>query len=128
MPCLYVYNKIDSISLEEVNRLAHEPNSVVISCEMNLNLDYLLEMIWEHLDLVKVYTKKRGDHPDLSDPVCLRKGASIEAVCNTIHRSLVPNFKYAVVWGKSSRFSPHAQKVSLNHQVQVEDVVSIFTR
>jgi hypothetical protein len=26
--------------------------------------------------------------------------------------------------GKSSRFSPHAQKVSLGHQVQDEDVVS----
>jgi hypothetical protein len=26
--------------------------------------------------------------------------------------------------GKSSKFSPHAQKVSLNHPVQDEDVVS----
>ena len=35
-------------------------------------------MIWEKLGLVKVYTKKRGAHPDLSDPICLRKGATIE--------------------------------------------------
>jgi len=128
LPCLYVYNKIDSISLEEVNRLAHLEHCVVISCEMDLNLDYLLEMIWEYLNLVKIYTKKRGFHPDLSDPVCLRKGATIEVVCNSIHRSLAPNFKYALVWGKSSRFAPHAQKVSLNHAVQDEDVVSIFTK
>ncbi|KAG8906823.1 Developmentally-regulated GTP-binding protein 2 [Tulasnella sp. 403] len=128
VPCLYVYNKIDSISLEEVNRLAHQENTVVISCELNLNLDYLLDQIWEHLSLVKVYTKKRGVHPDLTDPVCLRKGATIETVCNSIHRTLAPNFKYALVWGKSSRFAPHAQKVSLNHTVQDEDVVSIFTK
>ncbi|XP_075850181.1 developmentally-regulated GTP-binding protein 2 isoform X3 [Microcebus murinus] len=31
MPCLYVYNKIDQISMEEVDRLARKPNSVVIS-------------------------------------------------------------------------------------------------
>ncbi|XP_073217919.1 developmentally-regulated GTP-binding protein 2 isoform X2 [Lepidochelys kempii] len=30
MPCLYVYNKIDQISMEEVDRLARRPNSVVI--------------------------------------------------------------------------------------------------
>ncbi|EEB92000.1 hypothetical protein MPER_09553, partial [Moniliophthora perniciosa FA553] len=36
IPCLYVYNKIDSISLEQVDKLAHTPNTVVISCEMDL--------------------------------------------------------------------------------------------
>ncbi|MBW00053.1 Developmentally-regulated GTP-binding protein 2, partial [Eschrichtius robustus] len=30
MPCLYVYNKIDQISMEEVDRLARKPDSVVI--------------------------------------------------------------------------------------------------
>ena len=44
------------------------------------SLDYLIDCIWEELDLVKVYTKKRGAHPDLTDPICLRKGATIE-VC-----------------------------------------------
>jgi len=128
IPCLYVYNKIDAISLEQLNKLAREPHSVVISCEMGLNLDYLIERIWAELDLVKVYTKKRGVHPDLADPVCLRKGATIEVVCNGIHRSLATNFRYALVWGKSSKFSPHAQKVGLTHLVQDEDVVSIFTK
>jgi uncharacterized protein len=30
--CVYVYNKIDSISMEEVNDIARQPNNVVISC------------------------------------------------------------------------------------------------
>ena len=30
LPCLYVYNKIDQIPLEEVDRLARQPNSCVI--------------------------------------------------------------------------------------------------
>lgn len=34
--------------------------------------------MWDKLQLVKVYTKKRGEHPDLTDPICLRKGATIE--------------------------------------------------
>ncbi|THH11772.1 hypothetical protein EW145_g440 [Phellinidium pouzarii] len=98
IPCLYVYNKIDSISLEQIDKLAREDHTVVISCEMDLNLDFLLERIWEDLDLVKVYTKKRGAHPDLTDPICLRKGATIENVCHGIHRSLAANFRYGLIW------------------------------
>ncbi|TFK57637.1 developmentally regulated GTP-binding protein [Heliocybe sulcata] len=128
VPCLYVYNKIDAISLERMDQLAREDHTVVISCEQGLNLDYLIERIWADLSLVRVYTKKRGVHPDLDDPVCLRQGATIEDVCNGIHRSLVANFRYAMVWGKSSKFSPHAQKVSLAHLVADEDVVSVFTK
>lgn len=41
------------------------PHHVVISCEMNLNMDYLLEKVWEYLALVRVYTKKPGNAPDL---------------------------------------------------------------
>ncbi|CAA7259958.1 unnamed protein product [Cyclocybe aegerita] len=96
MPCLYVYNKVDAISLEQVDKIARQPHSLVISCEMDLNLDYLIDRIWEELRLVKIYTKKRGVHPDLDDPVCLRKGATIEDVCNGIHRSLADNFKYGL--------------------------------
>ncbi|XP_021784494.1 developmentally-regulated GTP-binding protein 2 isoform X4 [Papio anubis] len=80
MPCLYVYNKIDQISMEEVDRLARKPNSVVISCGMKLNLDYLLEMLWEYLALTCIYTKKRGQRPDFTDAIILRKGASVEHV------------------------------------------------
>lgn len=44
-------------------------------------------------DGYRVYTKKRGDQPDLSDPICLRQGATIETVCHGIHRSLASHFK-----------------------------------
>ncbi|KAJ9124323.1 Developmentally-regulated GTP-binding protein 2 [Naganishia vaughanmartiniae] len=130
IPCLYVFNKIDSVSLEEVERLSmeNEGRNVMISCELDLGLDILLERIWEELRLVKVYTKRRGALPDLSDPICLRPGATIETVCHSIHRGLASHFKYALVWGKSSKFSPQPQKVGITHAVTDEDVVSIFTK
>jgi ribosome-interacting GTPase 1 len=56
-----VYNKIDQLSIEEVDKLARRPHSVVISAGMQLNLtDGLLPAIWGYLDLVRVYTKRRG--------------------------------------------------------------------
>ena len=58
------YNKVDTVSLEEVDRLARLPYSVVISCELELNFDTLLYLIWEYLSLLRVYTKKRGGRMD----------------------------------------------------------------
>ena len=53
MPCLYVYNKIDQISLEEVNRIARQPDSVVVSCNLKLNFSGLLDALWECLSLIR---------------------------------------------------------------------------
>ena len=36
--CLYVYNKIDVMSIEEVDEVARRPHAVPISCSMNLGL------------------------------------------------------------------------------------------
>lgn len=122
--CLYVYNKIDTITIEEVDRLAREPDSVVISCEWKLNLDFLVDQIWEYLDLIRVYTKKRGEQPDFTEPCILRRGSTIQDMCDYIHRDMKKGFKYAMVWGKSSKHSP--QRVGISHQIADEDVVQIF--
>ncbi|KAG8834626.1 Developmentally-regulated GTP-binding protein 2 [Serendipita sp. 400] len=122
VPCLYVFNKIDAISLEQVDKLARQDHSMVISCEVGLNLDQLVEKIWDSIGLVKVYTKKRGQHPDLKDPICMRKGATIEDVCLGIHRSLVPNFKYALVWVCLSQ-SPRNGK---NIECALGKIIQIF--
>ena len=98
LQCLYVYNKIDQISLEEVNRIARQPHSVVVSCNMHLNLDYLLETLWEYLSFIRVYTKKPGQPPDFNDCLILRRGVNVEHVCHSIHRTLAAVVKYALVW------------------------------
>ena len=56
--CLYVYNKIDVCSIEEIDDIARRPNSIPASAGMNLNMDGLLSAIWEKMGLVRVYTKK----------------------------------------------------------------------
>lgn len=43
--CLYVYNKVDMISIEDMDKLAREPNSIVVSVHMKLNLAALLVRI-----------------------------------------------------------------------------------
>jgi hypothetical protein len=53
MRCLYVYNKIDTITIEEVDRIAHQEDSVVLSCTSALNIEFVKEMIWVR-DLVSL--------------------------------------------------------------------------
>lgn len=72
--------------------------SFFVSCNMKLNLDFLLETLWEYLSLIRVYTKKPGQPPDFVQGLILRKGVTVEHVCHAIHRTLAQQFKYALVW------------------------------
>ncbi|KAJ3120306.1 Developmentally-regulated GTP-binding protein 2 [Nowakowskiella sp. JEL0407] len=124
--CLYCYNKIDQISIEEVDRLAREPNTVVVSCESDLNIDYLIDQIWRQLSLIRVYTKKRGEFPDFDGGLILPANQTVEQVCKAIHRSLVDDFSYALVWGVSTKHNP--QRVGLSHIVEDEDVIQVVKK
>lgn len=124
--CLYVYNKIDIVSLEECDRLARQPNTVVMSCEMDLGVEDLKEEIWRQLGLIRLFTKRRGIQPDFNDPMVVRADSTIQTVCDSIHREMKNQFKAALVWGSSAKHSP--QKCGLNHPVHDEDVVQIITK
>jgi ribosome-interacting GTPase 1 len=45
--CIYVFNKIDTISIEEVNEISVNPLNACISVTMQLGLDILLQKIWK---------------------------------------------------------------------------------
>ena len=55
---LYVYNKIDSVSLDFLDRLAREPDTVVMSCELDLGIQDVVERCWHELQLLRIYTKR----------------------------------------------------------------------
>lgn len=75
IPVIYALNKIDAISIEELDLLYRIPNACPISSEHGWNIDELLELMWEKLDLRRVYTKPKGKSPDYSSPVVLRRTA-----------------------------------------------------
>lgn len=130
--CLYVYNKIDMLTLAEVRQLASEPYTVVISCNNRWNLDGLVDDIWTQLGLVRIFTKKRGDIPDFSDPVVMtsqRGRVTIENVVSKIHRSLLAEFDRAYVWGTSvKKQSTYPMVCGLDHELEDEDVVQVIKR
>ncbi|GJN33174.1 hypothetical protein PR202_gb21741 [Eleusine coracana subsp. coracana] len=127
MPCIYVVNKIDQITLEELEILDKLPHYCPISAHLEWNLDGLLEKVWEYLDLVRIYTKPKGLNPDYEDPVIVSsKKKTVEDFCNRIHKDMVKQFKYALVWGSSVKHKP--QRVGKEHELEDEDVVQIIKK
>ncbi|CAD8152614.1 unnamed protein product [Paramecium octaurelia] len=127
IPCLYVMNKIDDITLEELNVLDKIPHYVPISAFLEWNLDELVERIWDYLDLIRIYTKPKGLEPDYNAPVILqRKFSTITDFCNKLHKSMIKDFRYALVWGASVKYNP--QKVGKDHQLLDEDIVQIVKK
>lgn len=127
IPAIYVLNKIDSFSIEELDLLYRIPNAIPISSGNEWNLDELLELMWERLNLVRVYTKPKGKLPDFNEPIVLRSNAcTVEDFCNQIHKSLVADFKNAIVYGSSVKHQP--QYVGLSHELKDEDVVTILKK
>lgn len=127
IPALYVINKIDQITIEELDLLDQIPNYVLVSAHKMWNMDELLERIWEKLDLLKVFTKPKGQVPDYEAPVILPRSKNrVEDFCNKIHRALLKDFKYAIVWGSSVKHQP--MKVGKEHVLNDEDVIQIVKK
>ena len=88
----------------QVDELARKPDSIVISIYMNLNLDYLLQKMWEYMGLIRIYTKRRAQPPDLSAPIVLsseRHGLTVEAASGSISKvffSTITNYKYVCMY------------------------------
>jgi ribosome-interacting GTPase 1 len=83
--------------------------------------------MWQYLDLVRIYTKPKGQLPDYEQPVVLTSDrSSIEGFCNAIHKGIMSNFKHAMVWGSSVKH--HPQRVGKEHILADEDVVQIIKK
>ncbi|KAJ2155993.1 GTP-binding protein rbg1 [Coemansia sp. RSA 552] len=127
IPAVYVLNKIDQISIEELDLIYKIPHAVPVSAHHEWNFDELLEKMWAYLNLVRIYTKPRGQMPDYSAPVVLKRDrASILDFCNAIHRGILKEFSHGLVWGSSVKHNP--QKVGKEHVLLDEDVVSIVKK
>lgn len=127
IPCLYVLNKIDDITIEELELLSQVPHYVPVSARHEWNFDALLEKIWSYLDMIRVYTKPRGQQVDFDDPMVLpRNRRSVEEFCRRIHKSIMGSFKHALVWGQSVKHQP--QRVGKDHLLEDEDVIQIVKK
>lgn len=127
IPALYVVNMIDKISMEELELYHRMDRFVPICVKLEWNIDGLLQNVWDDLKLVRIYTKPKGVSViDFEEPVILKndeRQRTVAAFCRRIHKTLVNELKFALVWGQSTKFNP--QKCGKDHILCDEDVIQL---
>lgn len=127
MPAITVLNKEDLVSNQELEKLKKQLNvDITVSGEKFTHIDELKEMIFQKLELIRLYLKEPGKSADLNEPLIMYKGCAVKNVCEKLHRDFVSKFKFCRVWGKSAKFP--GQKLAINHVLKDDDVLELHIR
>ena len=79
-------------------------------------------VIFDLMEIIRVYSKEPGKKPDMEKPFTLTRGSTVLDLCKDIHKEFLTNLKYAKVWG-SAKFD--GQKVQRDYVLQDKDIVEI---
>jgi uncharacterized protein len=131
LPSLIVLNKIDLVNAGFVQEIKskivginnNNNRFIAVSAESGININVLKEVIYQRLGFIRLYMRPKGGETDFKEPLIIKSGATVQDVCNKIHRNMAKNFRYGLVWGKSAKFA--GQKVGLDHKLADEDVLTI---
>jgi ribosome-interacting GTPase 1 len=128
LPTLVVANKAD-LSADEGAELdafreltGSRYPATATSATTGQGLAELGRWLFDHLGVVRVYTKTPGKPPAKEHPFTLRRGQTVEDVARLVHKDIAQSLKYARVWGKSGFDGQH---VGRDHRVEDADVVEL---
>jgi len=129
VPAILAVNKIDLVNgetLKVYEKKLSSWNPIFISAKEGLGIEELKDSIFKASGLIRVYLKPKSGKIDFDAPLILKRGATVEDICNALHRDFVKKFRYAMIWGKSVKFP--GQHVGLEHAVEDGDIVRLVIR
>jgi hypothetical protein len=127
LPAVVAVSKSDLLSEEEIEKINKEVNpDLFISAQENININELKELIFKRLNLMRLYLKEIGKDADMVEPLIIKKGSTIRNVCDKLHKDFVTKFKFARVWGPSSKFP--GQKFAIEHVLKDTDILEIHLK
>jgi ribosome-interacting GTPase 1 len=92
------------------------------SAKEGMNVEELKGEVYQILGIIRVYTKAPGGDPDLSEPIVLKRGSTVEDVAFSIHKDFVRKLRYARIWG-SGKFD--GQMVKRDYPLSEGDVIEL---
>ena len=130
-PAVIVANKLDlkgaQANLRHLKTFVNGKLPIVaMSCEHKTGIEELGKALFESLSIIRIYTKEPGNRVHSDHPFALRKGATVNELAKNIHKELLSNFMFAMVWAKRLPFSP--KKVGLNFVLDDCDIIEIHAR
>ncbi|MGI6130747.1 MAG: GTPase [Bacillota bacterium] len=97
---------------------------VTVSAESREGLEELPRILFDMLDIIRLYSKPPGRDVDRAAPFVLKRGGTVAELAGAIHRDLPRTMKSARVWG-SARFD--GQPVPREYVLSDGDVVEFRT-
>lgn len=124
---LVLVNKNDDEHTEEdfqifLELLEEDWPLVSVSTTTGRNLEYLKQVLFERLNVIRVYSKAPGQEPERSSPFILPRGSCVADFAGMVHQDFYQNLKFARVWGTDVY---DGQLVSREHVLHDEDVVEL---
>jgi ribosome-interacting GTPase 1 len=131
LPAFIVLTKGDlpgtEYAVEELKKKYSKFDVVPVSLIKDINIDMIKKMIWEKLNMIRIYTKEPGKKVKKDDPVCLKKHKrTVKDLALHVHKDFVKKFEFARVWGKSAKH--HGQRIGLEHELEDEDIVELHIK
>ena len=130
LPTLLVATKTDQLSnpdeeLATFRELTGYPYPAVSGSVVDgQGLDLLGPFLFEHLGVVRVYTKIPGQPPDTTRPFTVRRGQTVGDVAVLVHKEIAADLRYARLWGPGTF---DGQQVGRDHALADGDVVELHT-
>jgi hypothetical protein len=127
LPALVLANKAEGVpdpiaELEALRDLAGWTfPRMAVSARTGLGLGAIGPWLFEHLGIVRVYTKVPGHPAERQRPFTLRRGQTVGDVARLVHHDLVRSLRYARVWGGGF----DGRQVGPEHPVGDRDVVEL---
>ncbi len=127
VPTFVLANKCDDESLDDSFEVLCELFEgrcpfIPISALNGRNFEQLEQIIFEQLEVVRVYAKPPGEPADMQRPFVLKRGSTVAELARKIHRDFYDKLKSARVWG-STTFD--GQMVQRDYILQDGDIVEL---
>ena len=127
---MIVANKSDLASDAEmrsiVASLGAEPGGGIpvqaISARSGAGLEDLRLAVYRLLDIIRVYTKTPGQKADMTDPIVLDRGSTMEEAAQQVHKDFRARMKFARVWGSGKH---DGIMVKRDHVLEDGDIVEL---
>jgi len=105
MRVLIVGNKKDASGANERESIVREiyqgrfpMTTISAATASSEEVEQFKRVVYDFLDVVRVYTKAPGKKPDYTDPYVVNRGSRVLDVAEKVHRDFVDNLKYARIW------------------------------
>lgn len=122
-------NKVDAPDARENFELLEleaggELPATAVSAATGAGLENLKRLLFERLEVIRVFTKPPGKDANMAEPTVLPRGSTVDDLAGLIHKEIREKLKYGVLWG-SGKFS--GQRIGRSYVLRDGDVVELLT-